>query len=575
MIRIAHNNVTAQLVDADRETKLEVHRLLSYRVEGAEHSGAFASGHWDGRSSLFNFDKGTFPRGFVGLVSQGLKKRGHDIQVVAKPLPEPLGPEKPVVDAFGESERYDYQPAAVEKLVRHGAVIIQVATGGGKSRIARLAYKRIDRPTLFLTTRGILMHQMRRAVEKMDGTKVAVLGDGEWGIEYRKSDGTKGRRLSKFCVGMVQTLAQRLSTMDAETELEALRVRRLTALSKKQAALAAQLKKAGKPLEEIQRASRALGKQIEATYPTPEQDVLDINEKVRQHIAMREHTIELLGKFEFVIAEEAHEVSGNSFYDVMNACRGAAYRMALTATPFMKDNEEANMKLMATCGQIALRISEQLLIERGILARPYFKFLKVPAEHRPKKLFRSTPWQRAYEVGIVHNEYRNKLFCAEALRGLRYGLNSMMLVQRKEHGNVLKAMLERGGARVMFIQGADDQDERDRALTALGNGDTDVVIGTNILDVGVDVPSVGMIHLVGGGKAEVANRQRIGRGLREKKNGLPNVALIVDCEDDFNNHLREHAIARRRIVESTPGFAEGIAANDFDYAELGLVRKAA
>jgi superfamily II DNA or RNA helicase len=101
-----------------------------------------------------------------------------------------------------------------------------------------------------------------------------------------------------------------------------------------------------------------------------------------------------------------------------------------------------------------------------------------------------------------------------------------------------------------------------------------VLIGSTILDVGVDVPAVGMVILAGGGKAEVANRQRIGRGLREKKNEMPNVAFIVDFADGFNTHLSGHYRTRRAIVESTPGFAENVV-SDFDYAGLGFVRRAA
>lgn len=101
-----------------------------------------------------------------------------------------------------------------------------------------------------------------------------------------------------------------------------------------------------------------------------------------------------------------------------------------------------------------------------------------------------------------------------------------------------------------------------------------MLIGSTILDVGVDVPAVGMVILAGGGKAEVALRQRIGRGLREKKNGLPNIALVVDFEDLGNNHLRDHARQRKAIIEATPGFREGILrpGEDFDYAVLGLMR---
>lgn len=569
-IRIAHNATVAKLYDADRTAKLEVHRLLSYRVEGAEHMDAFKAGGWDGTSSFFSHAQGTFPTGFVRLVAQGLRKIGYEVQIVAKPRPEPLGPERPEVDSFGYTERYDYHPATVDALIRHGNITAKVATGGGKSRIARIAYRRINRPTLFLTTRSILMHQMRRSVEGM-GEQVAVLGDGEWGIPYTKPDGTPGRKITRFVVGMVQTLAQRLESISVEGELLALAGRRRTAEIKTLEKLRASLEKAKKLPDQIEKELEARLDQIRKTYDE-EADKAEAVAKVTRHERLRQVTIDILSRFELVIAEEAHESSGTSFYDVMNACKNATYRLGLTATPFMKDNEAANMRLLACCGPIAIEITEKMLIDRGILAKPYFKVIKMTENRKPKALYRSTPWIRAYEVGIVEHEYRNKLLCAEVLRAKHFGLNALVLVQHKKHGEILKDMLAAAGARVEFIYGENNQSERDSSLAKLGNGSIDVLIGSTILDVGVDVPSLGLIVLAGGGKAEVALRQRIGRGLREKKSG-PNVAFIVDVGDDFNSHLKTHALQRQEIIKSTPGFGENMV-EDFDYIGLGFTRKA-
>lgn len=582
MILIAHNAVAAKVVGAPKAALLEIHRLLSYRVEGAEHMASFATGGWNGRSSFFNWaegkEEGTFPTGFVRMVVDGLRKAGHECMVKAKPLPAPLGPERPVVDPFGYTARYDYQPETIDRLVRHGNITVQVATGGGKSRIARMAYKRIERPTLFLTTRGILLHQMKKAVEVM-GEEVAVLGDGDWGIPYTKPDGSEGRRITKFVVGMVQTLAQRLERKSVEVEYHALQLRRAKDLSKKLEKFKTGLKDSKVPLPERGKRCTDFIELYEAQFDE-EVDRAEITRKVDKHERLRLATIQILQRFELVIAEEAHEVSGNSFYDVMCACSNAHYRMALTATPFMKDDEEANMKLLAACGPVAIRISEQMLIERGILAKPYFKYLKIGEEHRPKGLARSTPYQPAVERGIVNFDYRNKALCAELLRARSYGLNGLVLVQRKDHGDIFVEMLTRAGAKAMFIQGEDNQKERQAALAALGSGEIDVLVGTTIMDVGVDVPSIGIIVLAGGGKAEVALRQRIGRGLREKKGQtwfgtpMPNVAFIVDVYDELNNHLKGHAAERQAVVKSTPGFAENIV-RDFDFAGLGLTKKAA
>lgn len=508
-VQIASNATSARVLGADDACKLEIHRLLSYRVNGAEHMAAFKSHRWDGRSSFFHYNEGIFPAGFVHHVTAGLRKAGYQVQLARAPLPAPLATQPPV-DEFGFTERYDYQLEVVDKLIRHGQIIARVATGGGKSRIARLCMARLDQPTLFLTTRAILMYQMHGALEQMTGGPIAVLGDGEWGIPYTKPDGTPGRKLSKFNVGMVQTLSQRLADPDP------------TASAEERAA----------------------------------------------HERKRNAALEVLARFKFVILEEAHESSSESFWMVMAACKNAVYRLALTATPFMKDDEEANMRLLGCSGPIAVDISEKMLIDRGILARPYFKFVKLDEAKKHPKLYKSTPYQGAYKYGIVENDDRNKRIVAEVMRAVQYGLTGMILVQRKDHGRVLKALLDRVGIASEFIFGENDQKERQRAIGKLKTGEIKVLIGSTILDVGVDVPAVGLIVLAGGGKAEVATRQRIGRGLREKKSG-PNVAFIVDFEDDFNTHLRAHAKERRTIIEQTPGFAEGIV-TDFNFKALGF-----
>lgn len=536
-VTIAHNAVTAKLMEADRDLKLDVQQLLSYQVEGAESMASFKSGRWDGRSSFLDFRAGTFPAGFVHLVHSHLVKTGHKVNIVKYPLPEPLGPVNPAVDDFGFDPRYDYQMKTVDALTKHGQIIAQLATGAGKSRVAKLAYARIGRMTLFLTTRGILMHQMKSSFEQL-GRKVGVLGDSEW--TPRKS----------LNVGMVQTLVARLKDIKIEDECQ-------------------------KYLEkEHEKYLKAASKGQNYIKKSHDEIIKIVTPKVATHQERRQKTITLLGMFEFVILEEAHEASGNSYYEILRHCKNAHYRLALTATPFMRDSEESNMRLMACSGPIGIKVSEQTLIERGILAKPYFKYIAQPK--RPNKVFRTTAWQTAYKLGIVENDWRNRAVVYEASRAAGYGMTVMVLVQRQNHGEILKQMLIEQGVKAEFIFGEDDHAARQAALNKLKNGEISVLIGSTILDVGVDVPAVGMVILAGGGKAEVALRQRIGRGLRAKKSG-PNVALVVDFLDEWNSHTMAHAMQRQNIVASTPGFAENILpqGEDFDFVGLGLAKRAA
>lgn len=499
IVQIGYNPVVAKLYHADSEARITVSTLLSYFVDGYEFTEAYQRG-WDGRSTFFNFNAGTFPRGFVDDVEAALQAKGYTVQRICKPIPVPQGPENPKVDDFGNDPRYDYQMETVRRLVKRGHMIARVATGGGKSRIAKLATARICRPTLFITTRTVLMHQMKRSYEA-SGFDVGVIGDGEWEPN------------SELNVAMIQTLMARLKEPEEDdNSADAMRQRRI-----------------------------------------------------------RAKTIAFLETVEFVIGEEAHEAGGNSYFEVLRHCRKAEFRLALTGTPFMRDSEEANMRLKAAFGPVGIDITEAMLIDRGILARPIFKFIDAPA---PKDCRKTTPWQRAVDTGIVNALERNKRIVFEATRATRhYGMSVMILVQRKKHGMILKDMLTKMGVKADYIFGEDDNDSRQRSLDALKNGDIEVLIGTTILDVGVDVPAVGMVILAGGGKAEVAHRQRIGRGLRAKKDG-PNVCLVVDFMDTYNKHLRKHAMSREAIVRSTPGFVENILApgDDFDFAALGFRR---
>jgi superfamily II DNA or RNA helicase len=531
-LKIAYNAINAKIFTENKALKAEISQLLSYEVEGAEHMPGFGPGKWNGRSSFFTHRSSSFPAGFAVMVHDELIRKGHRVQLIRAKLPEPLGPADPIVDEHGnEDPRYAFQLEALHQVEKHGRGILQIATGGGKSKIAKLIMARYRRLTLFLTTRGVLMYQMRDQVEAPPlNFRCGILGDSQY-------DPKKGINL-----GMVQTFVARLKETSFQAEY-------------------------GKLLSDALRAG------VNPTEKVKENLRLEATGIVEEKNRTRERTIKFLELVEIVIGEEAHEAGGNSYYEILRHCKNAQIRVALTATPFMRKDAEDNMRLMAAFGDILIKVTEKQLIDVGILATPYFLY----ANYEPHpKLRRTSPWQRAYQLGIMEAVDRNNRIVQAALKAKHYGLPVMILTQRKKHGPALAQAIKSTGLKVSYIEGDHDQDERKRALTALGEGRIDVLIGTTILDVGVDVPAIGLVCLAGGGKAEVALRQRIGRGLRAKKHG-PNVAFIMDFEDGVNSYLKEHCRQRRSIVESTEGFAERVLppGRDFPWELFAEARRAA
>jgi superfamily II DNA or RNA helicase len=510
-VRIAKNAVVAKLIDPPREVKSFVTSLLSYEVDGGAG--------WSGKSSFYNVGTNTFPAGFAYLAQQELTAIGHSVQMITKPHDQPLGPGSPIVDSFGNDDpRYDYQMHALRQVEKHGAGIIRVATGGGKSRIMKLIMARYRRMTLFLTTRGILLYQMDAQLKEI-GLNTGQIGDGEM------------RAVRGINLGMVQTLVQALEEPSYDRERRAV-IQSINTAKNKDPNLSED------KIAEIARAA------------------FDRKTKKRNVI------IQFLNMIEVVIGEEAHEAGGTSYYEILRHCRNATIRVALTATPFMRSSAADNMRLMAAFGPVLVDIPESLLIDRGILAKPYFKLVDV-APH--PKLCKTSPFERAFTLGYIENSFMLEALVKDALRAKTLKLPVLCLVARKKHGDAILAGYNAAGIRAVFLRGETDMKERRARIADLIAGEIDVVIGTTILDVGVDVPAIGLVQLAGGMKAEVALRQRVGRGLRAKKAPLPNIAFIADYSCNVNSYLRDHARQREGILRATPGFVEGILATGEDF----------
>lgn len=557
-LKIVHNAVRAKLIEPDRNARLIVNELLSYKIETGIKGMGVAHG------SMFDMNKDFFPTGFVRLVRSTLEKHGYRIIVVGKTVPAPGGPEFPVVSGFAPDPRYDYQNKTMQRLVQLQRMTAQVATGGGKSEIFKLCCERLKLPTLFITTRKSLMYQMAKGYKSaMSSRPVGFLGDGHWspqenGVNFAIVDTLVSRmEKSSFDIELDRLVEKHVNMLDREIE----RVLKKECLPINPALL----RKADSDTKErIEKIRKTITDKYAVSTRDMRQKAQDTADKKAR---IRAETVAFLEKIGFLTLEEAHEVSGTGFFDLCNAMTNAHYRLALTATPNMKDSEEANMRLAAVAGTIGIRVTEKELIDKGILATPYFKFLE---SRKPEGVLRGSSFPVAYERGIVKNAGRNTQILQHVMEAKKYGLTSMILVQHTAHGDLLKNLLKTAGLKVEFIRGEDSQEERQRALDMLGAGKLDALIGTTILDVGVDVPSVGQIILAGGGKAEVAVRQRIGRGLRAKKKG-PNACPVVIFQDSWNNHTNSHSRECRRIVTETPGFAENVV-DVFDFEKLGFTK---
>ncbi len=79
------------------------------------------------------------------------------------------------------------------------------------------------------------------------------------------------------------------------------------------------------------------------------------------------------------------------------------------------------------------------------------------------------------------------------------------------------------------------------------SGVLDGIIASTIFDEGIDLPNIQTVILAGGGKSEIKNLQRLGRGLR-KTTGKVSLKL-VDFIDTGSKTLKKHSEIRKGIWE--------------------------
>jgi len=259
---------------------------------------------------------------------------------------------------------------------------------------------------------------------------------------------------------------------------------------------------------------------------------------------------DFLKSIQLLIVDECHHQGSDTWYLVSRAC-GAFYRFGLSGTPLDR-SDGADLRLVGVTGPLIYRVTNKELIERDISLQPFVHILKITKPLLPATL----PYKDAHRLGIVENVYRNTDMCEAVTLFVDQGLSALVIVDEITHGELLdkKFWSFRKGSFYphQFITGEEPMDVRTQALEDFRKGDTRILITTNILSEGVDLPNIDVLGLAAGGKSKISLLQRIGRGLR--KGGKSEYLHIIETADFQNKHLLKHSLQRINEMRSQDCF---------------------
>jgi superfamily II DNA or RNA helicase len=130
------------------------------------------------------------------------------------------------------------------------------------------------------------------------------------------------------------------------------------------------------------------------------------------------------------------------------------------------------------------------------------------------------------------------------LERLPKGARILILTRSLDHGRTLEDLL---GGQCEFLEGANSVGERYQAISRFrGCSESSILIGTKILQTGVNIEEITHLINARGMKSEIATLQALGRALR--RHDSKDVVYIYDFMDK-EKYLREHSISRKRHYE--------------------------
>ncbi len=159
------------------------------------------------------------------------------------------------------------------------------------------------------------------------------------------------------------------------------------------------------------------------------------------------------------------------------------------------------------------------------------------------------------ELLIVRNKLRNELIVKLAKAKPKDTV--LILVRRIEHGKILQKMIKDS----VFVSGEVDGQTREDIRQSVKEGKIKVLIASNVMSMGLDIPNLTLGINAVGDKSEILTKQRMGRIMRPWQDMCKK---WIDIYDKYHPTLEQHAKDRIKnyLGSSVPvnliGFPYGV-----------------
>ncbi len=269
-------------------------------------------------------------------------------------------------------------------------------------------------------------------------------------------------------------------------------------------------------------------------------DSLYNNESKKREILEFFHSIKLL------IFDEVHRAS-SQYQTISKLCKNANWRLGLSATALI-GRKDTKLRSMAITGPLIYEVKTKKLLDRGHIAKPIVTFIQL--DDNLSDIYGD--WNTIYTKGIVEHDIRNIITTVIVKRMIKKSISSLVLVERKEHGESLEDFMRNHLINVKYVSGSDNSNIRKDVKHDLNIGNLDAVISTRIFNEGINIVTLQNVIVASGYKSPILSIQQKGRGITKTSDKVK--TYIWDFIDTCNETLYNHSMKRYKTIKKDKAF---------------------
>tara|TARA_R110000824_G_scaffold161134_3_gene336295 strand:- start:4669 stop:6030 length:1362 start_codon:yes stop_codon:yes gene_type:complete len=241
-----------------------------------------------------------------------------------------------------------------------------------------------------------------------------------------------------------------------------------------------------------------------------------------------------------LMVDECHEFSnGKTTVAAIQSFPEADYRYGFTATPPKEKISKYNLE--GGLGSVYSVATTEELIIKGKLTKPIIQIITRP--YKAAYADEDLSYLEVYDRYIVNNEERNNKIkdIVNDIKNKNKTARILILTKSLDHGRALENLC---GGQCEFLEGANSIQERYKAISRFrGCIESSILIGTKILQTGINIEEITHFINARGMKSEIATLQALGRALR--KHETKQEVYVYDFLDQ-EKYLLNHSQQREK-----------------------------